>query len=228
MRKKAIVIGGTGATGRKLIKQLLINDKWGKITSVGRKPVLNGDSHEKLQDNVLETLYDLSSTLELWKGHDVFFNCIGTTRKRAGSAKIFIEIEAGISMEAAKIASDAKISHASVVSASGANHNQWARDWIHPLLYIRTIGQKEQTVITNKFNRVSIFRPGMLIRLVHNETWIERIMKEKGLGLRVDDLASAMIYDAGNKNGLSEKDSSVAYLDNENIKAIVEEWEKVK
>ena len=226
--KKAIVIGGTGATGRQLIKQLLANDKWEQITSIGRKPVLNGKSHDKLQDIVLETLYDLSSTEELWKGHDVFFNCIGTTRKRAGSAKKFIEIEAGISMEAAKIASHAKISHASVVSASGANHNQWAKDWIHPLLYIRTIGQKEQTVIKNKFNRVSIFRPGMLIRLVHNETWIERIMKEKGLGLRVDDLASAMIYDAGNKNGLSEKDSSVAYLDNENIKAIVEAWEKVK
>ena len=226
--KKAVVIGGTGATGQQLIKQLLENDKWGQITSIGRKPVLNGKSHDKLQDIVIESLYDLSSTEDLWEGNDVFFNCIGTTRKRAGSAKDFIKVEAGISMEAAKIASHAQISHASVISASGANHNQWAKDWIHPLLYIRTIGQKEQTVIKNKFNRVSIFRPGMLIRLVHNETWIERIMKEKGLGLRVDDLASAMIYDAGNKNGISEKDTPVAYLGNENIKAIVEEWEKVK
>ena len=65
--KKAIVIGGTGATGRKLIKQLLISDKWEQITSIGRKPVLNGQSHDKLQDIVLETLYDLSSTEELWK-----------------------------------------------------------------------------------------------------------------------------------------------------------------
>ncbi len=124
-------------------------------------------------------------------------------------------------MEAAKIASNAQISHASVISASGANHNQWAKDWIHPLLYIRTIGQKEQTLIKNIFDRVSIFRPGMLIRLVDNETWIERIMKSKGLGLRVDDLASAMIYDAENKNKLSEKYSSVAYLSNENIKALI-------
>ena len=68
----------------------------------------------------------------------------------------------------------------------------------------------------------------MLIRLVHNETWIKRIMKEKGLGLRVDDLASAMIYDAGNKNGLAKNNSSVSYLGNKNIKAIVEEREKVK
>ena len=68
----------------------------------------------------------------------------------------------------------------------------------------------------------------MLIRLVDNETWIERIMKSKGLGLRVDDLASAMIYDAENKNEISEKDSSVSYLGNKDIKAIVEEWKKVK
>ena len=219
--KKAVVIGGTGATGQHLIKQLLLNDKWEQITSIGRKPVLNGEKHDKLQDIVLETLFDLSSTEEIWKGNDVFFNCIGTTRKRAGSAKIFIDIEAGISMEAAKIASLARITHASVVSASGANHNQWAKDWIHPLLYIRTIGQKEQTVIKNQFDRVSIFRPGMLIRLMDNESWVERIIKSKGLGLRVDDLASAMIYDAENKNEISEKDSSVTYLGNENIKTLI-------
>ena len=219
--KRAIVIGGTGATGQQLIKQLLDNDSWGQITSIGRKPVLNGKSHKKLQDIVIENLYDLSSTEKLWKGNDIFFNCIGTTRKRAGSAEDFIKVEVGISMEAAKIASYAKISHASVISASGANHNQWAKDWIHPLLYIRTIGQKEQTVIKNKFDRVSIFRPGMLIRLVDNESWVERIMKSKGLGLRVDDLASAMIYDAENKKKISEKDSSVTYLGNENIKTLI-------
>ena len=219
--KKAVVIGGTGATGQQLIKQLLENDKWGQITSIGRKPVLKGKSHVKLQDIVIKSLDDLSSTKILWEGNDVFFNCIGTTRKRAGSAKDFIKVEVDISMEAAKIASNAQISHASVISASGANHNQWAKDWIHPLLYIRTIGQKEQTLIKNIFDRVSIFRPGMLIRLVDNETWIERIMKSKGLGLRVDDLASAMIYDAENKNELSEKYSSVAYLSNENIKALI-------
>jgi len=88
-------------------------------------------------------------------------------------------------------------------------------------IIIRTIGQKEQTLIKNAFDNVSIFRPGMLIRLVDNETWIERIMKSKGLGLRVDDLASAMIYDAENKNEISDKDSPVTYLGNENIKTLI-------
>ena len=220
-KKKAIIIGATGATGKKLLRQLLDSSYWDGVTTVARRPVLGGEGHDKLYEVTIDSFKDLSSTKDDWNGHDVFFNCIGTTRKRAGSAKIFIDIEAGISMEAAKIASLARITHASVVSASGANHNQWAKDWIHPLLYIRTIGQKEQSVIINKFDRVSIFRPGILVRLMDNESWVERIIKSKGLGLRVDDLASAMIYDAENKNEISEKDSSVTYLGNENIKTLI-------
>ena len=216
--RKAVVIGGTGATGCQLIKQLLKSDNWQQVTSIGRKPILNGQNHDKLQDIVIDSLHNMSSTKEIWKGHDVFFNCIGTTRKRAGGAKKFIEIEAGISLEAAKLASQAQIPHASVVSANGANHNQWAQDWIHPLLYIRAMGQKEQTVITNKFDRVSIFRPGMLIRLVDNDTWIERISESKGFGLRVDVLASAMIRDAECKYDMSDKESPVVYVGNDCIK----------
>ena len=223
MSKKAIVIGGTGATGRQLIRQLLVNDKWEQITSIGRKPVLNGKSHDKLQDIVIETLYDLSSTEELWKGHDVFFNCIGTTRKRAGSAKIFIDIEAGISMEAAKIASLAKISHASVVSASGANHNQWAKDWIHPLLYMKTMGKKEQTILSDySFKTVSVFKPGMLIRFPENKNFFERIFESNGSGLNVDILASAMMRDAENVKSLSTNKSQRFFIGNQSIKNVVE------
>ena len=219
--RKAVVIGGTGATGRQLIKKLLKSDNWQQVTSIGRKPVINGQSHHKLQDIVIDSLHNMSSTKEIWKGHDVFFNCIGTTRKRAGGAREFIDVEAGISMETAKLASQAQIPHASVVSAFGANQNQWAKDWIHPFIYIKTIGQKEQTLITNKFKRVSIFRPGMLVRLVGRNTWIGRIMESKGNGLRVDDLASAMIRDAECKHDISDKESPVVYLGNDCIKASI-------
>ena len=220
MKKRAIVIGGTGATGRHLIKQLLLNDNWGDVTSIGRKSVLKGKKHDKLEDIVIDSLYNLSSTKTLWKNQDVFFNCIGTTRKRAGSAKKFIEIEFGISMIAAQLAADANIPHASLVSARGANPNQWALDWIHPLLYIRTMGQKEQTLITNIFDRASIFRPGLLNRLM-DDNWIGRTLKDMDLGLRVDDLASVMIYDAENSNVSSIKKPVITYLDNNKIKSIV-------
>ena len=144
---KAIIIGGTGATGKQLLNQLMQNQNCELVTSIGRKPVLDGAKNDKLVDIVVESLFKLASTEQYWKDNDIFFNCIGTTRQRAGGAKEFIHIEAGISNEAAKMASNAKIHHASLVSAKGANHKIWANNWIQPLLYMKTIGQKEQTVI---------------------------------------------------------------------------------
>ena len=216
---KAIIIGGTGATGKQLLNQLIRNQNCDLVTSVGRRPVLNGEKNDKLVDIVVESLFKLSSTEKYWKDNDVFFNCIGSTRQRAGGAKEFINIESGISNEAAKMAANAKIPHASLISAKGANHKIWAKDWIHPLLYMKTIGQKEQTIISNfSFNKVSIFKPGMLIRLMGKQTWFEHFSESKGFGLRVDILASAMMHDAERvKLGLVEK-SPQFFIGNSHIK----------
>ena len=195
--KKAVVIGGTGATGRQLVQQLLSSVDFQKVTSIGRRPVLNGNGHDKLNDVVINSMSQLHETKDFWNDNDVFFNCIGTTRKKAGGARQFVDIELGISRLAARMASEANIPQASVISANGANHKAWAVDWIHPLLYAKTIGQKEQTVITeNKFKRVSIFRPGMLIRLMNSGQWYDSLIKTMGIGLRVDILSQAMIVDA--------------------------------
>ena len=220
---KAIIIGGTGATGKQLLNQLIRNQNCDLVTSIGRRPVLDGKKNDKLVDIVVESLFKLTSTEKYWKDNDVFFNCIGTTRQRAGGTKEFINIESGISNEAAKMAANAKIPHASLISAKGANHKIWAKDWIHPLLYMKTIGQKEQTIISNfSFNSVSIFKPGMLIRLRGKQTWFENFSELKGFGLRVDTLASAMIHDAERvKLGLVEK-SPQFFIGNNHIKFSLE------
>ena len=216
---KAIIIGGTGATGKQLLNQLIRNQNCDLVTSVGRRPVLDGEKNDKLVDIVVESLFKLSSTEKYWKDNDVFFNCIGSTRQRAGGPKEFINVESGISNEAAKMAENAKIPHASLISAKGANHKIWAKDWIHPLLYMKTIGQKEQTIISNfSFNKVSIFKPGMLIRLMCKQTWFEHFSESKGFGLRVDILASAMMHDAERvKLDLVEK-SPQFFIGNSHIK----------
>ena len=217
---KAIIIGGTGATGTQLLNQLMQNQKCELVTSIGRKPVLDGVKNDKLLDIVVESLSNLSSTEKSWEGNDVFFNCIGTTRQRAGGAKEFIHIEAGISNEAAKMASNAKIHHASLVSAKGANHTTWAKDWIHPLLYMRTMGQKEQTILSNfSFNHVSIFKPGMLIRLQGKQTWFESFSESRGFGLRVDTLASAMIRNAEQVKLGSVEKSPQFFIGNDDIQS---------
>ena len=194
---KSIIIGATGATGRKVLKQLTTNENCSEITSIGRRKLNSNQLNDKINHIVIDSLLDLSQIERNWENHDMFFNCIGTTKKKAGGADQFYEIEYGISNEAARVASKSNIRHASLISASGANHNLWAKKWIHPLFYSKTMGRKEQTIISNyPFQKISIFKPGMLIRNMESKSILDKFLKNSGFGLDVDILAKAMIEDA--------------------------------
>lgn len=216
---KALVIGGTGATGSHLIRKLINNDKFSFITSVGRKPCLNPTSSEKIINVVVDSMSDLSSTKKYWDGNDIFFNCLGTTRSKAGGAKEFMSIEHGISYEAARMAFKSKIENVALISASGANHRKWAPEWIPPLFYMRTMGMKEQTVISDfLFKKVSIFKPGMLVRLTNKQPLIEKFFELSGTGLRVDKLASVMIHSFEVSQSSGENKEIIFYVGNSVIK----------
>tara|TARA_B100001121_G_scaffold160172_1_gene139864 strand:+ start:262 stop:984 length:723 start_codon:yes stop_codon:yes gene_type:complete len=218
--RRALVIGATGATGAQLLSLLLESDNWEKITTISRKPVLNGDNHKKLNQILIDSFDNLDQTAESWVGHESFFNCIGTTRKIAGGAKQFVDIEFGISLKCAELASKAKIPNASVISAGGANANAWAADWIHPLLYAKTIGMKEETLTKHfSFNNVSIFRPGMLIRKYNEHSRLRRFFDSTNLGLPVKTLACALKRDAEAK--LKESRNTIVYIGNKCIKSSI-------
>ena len=221
--KKAVVIGATGATGSQLVKKLLDSDKWRKITTISRRKVIDDVSHNKLNEVIIDSFDDLPSTAESWSGNDIFFNCIGTTRSIAGSAKAFVDIEFGMSLKAAELASNAGIPNASVISAGGANAQSWAVDWLQPLLYIKTIGQKEETLTKHfRFNNVSIFRPGMLIRSYKKGSTLQGFFNSTNLGLPVDLLASSMIRDAESSSLDSENAVPFVYTGNSCIKSLID------
>jgi hypothetical protein len=121
---------------------------------------------------------------------------LGTTRGQAGGAEQFIQVEVGLTKIVNEIAKESKILHVGVVSAQGANKDMWVPStFIHPLLYIRTLGEKQQSVIDSKFPSTSIFQPGMLNRLV-GDRGMENVFVNLLPSLRVDVLAEAMILDA--------------------------------
>ena len=214
---KAIIIGSTGATGTHVLNQLLTNVNCELVTTIGRRSSSGKVKNKKHRDIIIPSLKDLSSTKKYWMDNDVFFNCIGTTRKKAVTAKKFVNIEVGYSNESAKMANQAGISHASLISAGGANPDAWAKEWIHPLFYIKTIGQKELTITKNfPFKKTSIFRPGMLLRLQGKQNFFEYLAQSTGTGLSVDILASAMIRDA-EKMLKNKTRSSNIFIGNKNI-----------
>ena len=221
-KNRGIIVGATGATGSKLVKLLLESDKWEKITTVSRKPVFEGNSHKKLNEVIINSFDKLDQTFNHWKGHDSFFNCIGTTRKIAGGAKQFVDIEYGISLKSAELANKAEIPNASVISASGANPDGFSVDWIHPLLYTKTIGLKEETLSRKyNFNNVSIFRPGMLIRYYDKTSSLQQFFNNSCLGLPVNSLASAMKRDAESIQTQASKTEPIVYIGNKCIKSSI-------
>ena len=221
-KNRGIIVGATGATGSKLVKLLLESDKWEKITTISRKPVFGGNSHKKLNEIIINSFNKLDQTFNHWKGHNSFFNCIGTTRKIAGGAKQFVDIEYGISLKSAELANKAEIPNASVISASGANPDGFSVDWIHPLLYAKTIGLKEETLTRHyNFNNVSIFRPGMLMRYYDESSSLQQFFNDSNMGLPVRLLASAMKRDSEAILEQSNKTESIVYIGNNCIKSSI-------
>lgn len=218
------MIGSTGATGRNVLKQLIEKNNCSRIISIGRRNLNPSQLHDKVKHITVESLLDLSKIEDEWKNNDVFFNCIGTTKKKAGSADKFFEIEYGISNEAARVASLNNIPHACLISASGANHSIWAKKWIHPLFYSKTMGQKERSIVFNfTFEHTSIFQPGMLIRRMNVHNTIDRILEITGLGLEVSDLAKAMINDAENVIFKRRNAPNLVVHGNNNIRLLIKD-----
>lgn len=224
MKFKAIMIGATGATGRRLLELLIEKDTCSHVTSIGRRNLHHSQLHSKLNHITIDSLLDLTKTEDVWKNNDVFFNCIGSTKKKAGSAEKFYEIEYSISNEAARVASKNKIPHACLISASGANHAIWAKKWIHPLFYSKTMGEKEQSIVSNfHFKYTSIFKPGMLIRRMKENGTFDWMLQYSGLGLEVNDLANAMVNDAENIIFKKRSASTLILHGNNNIRMLMKE-----
>ncbi|MCG8567659.1 MAG: NAD-dependent epimerase/dehydratase family protein, partial [Desulfobacterales bacterium] len=81
MKNKAIVIGATGLVGSSLVNQLAESKYFETIITITRRP------SEHPSDKVVNEVVDfdqLEDHASLFKG-DIFFSCLGTTLKRAGS-----------------------------------------------------------------------------------------------------------------------------------------------
>jgi uncharacterized protein YbjT (DUF2867 family) len=152
-RLKAIVLGATGATGQELVKLLLNDPNFSKVTIfVRKKPRIK---HKKL------TTYEIDfSRLNEYKGlinGDVIFSALGTTLSQAGSKTQQYLVDFNYQYEFAKIGSENKVIHYSLVSSVGANINSL-------FFYPKTKGALEEAVKKLGFNNIYIFQPPFLIR----------------------------------------------------------------
>lgn len=149
----AIVVGATGATGKDLVELLLKNESFKQVDVFVRRKL--DIEHERLNIHVID--FDMP---EQW-GHlvkgDVLFSCLGTTLKTAGSKEAQWKIDYDYQYAFAKQAKVNDVSHYVLVSATGSSPDS-------SFFYPRMKGKLEEAVKALGFQKLTIFRPPLLIR----------------------------------------------------------------
>jgi uncharacterized protein YbjT (DUF2867 family) len=149
----ALILGYTGAVGSALLEELVKSDKVNSIVCLGRRPAAY--DHHKIQF-VQADLSKLVNHLDAFSGISRVYCCLGTTMKQAGSKEAFKKVDYNMVVDAANIAKQAGVTHFSLISAVGADAKS-------NIFYNRVKGETESALEAVGFDRISIYRPGLLL-----------------------------------------------------------------
>lgn len=193
MRLQVVVIGGTGATGRELVRQLLAHPQVETVSVLVRRPYF--EAHPKLIEVQVDfdRLIDYSAHI---KG-DIAYSTLGTTIKDAGSKTEQWRIDHDIPLTFAAIAKEHGIPSFVLLSAAGADTDS-------RIYYSQMKGQLEKDIIALEFPNLSILQPGIIDRpgterrgekiALKTIRFINAMGALKGLApIRTADLAKAMV-----------------------------------
>jgi uncharacterized protein YbjT (DUF2867 family) len=149
----ATVIGSTGLTGSFLVQQLLADSAITKVISISRKPLKI--SNAKLTEVLFSDLGQLASIETKIRG-EIYFCCLGTTIKTAGSKENFEKVDHAAIVAFAKIAKTHDAKSFTLVSAMGANANSM-------FFYNQVKGRTEDDVKALGLRSLIIFKPALLV-----------------------------------------------------------------
>ncbi|XP_069888822.1 oxidoreductase HTATIP2 isoform X1 [Dipodomys merriami] len=153
--KSVFILGASGETGKVLLKEILEQRLFSKVTLIGRRTLA---FEEEAYTNVNQELVDfekLDDYVSAFQGHDVGFCCLGTTRKKAG-AEGFVRVDRDYVLKSAELAKAGGCKHFNLLSSRGADKSS-------NFLYLQVKGEVEAKVEELKFDRYSVFRPGVLL-----------------------------------------------------------------
>ncbi|XP_063043953.1 oxidoreductase HTATIP2 isoform X2 [Engraulis encrasicolus] len=153
--KSCFILGGTGETGKALLKEIVDRKLFSRITLIGRRQITFED---KAFENVVQEVVDfekLDDYAATFQGHDVGYCCLGTTKAKAGTEG-FIRVDHDYVLKSAELAKAGGCSHFNLESSKGA-------DKTSSFLYLKVKGQVEADIEQLGFDRYSVYRPAVLM-----------------------------------------------------------------
>ena len=150
--KTALIIGGTGLIGNKLLKLLLESSDYEKVIAFSKREMQL--KHPKLVLEIID--FDKpESYANLVQGDD-FFCTIGTTIKKAGSKEAFRKVDYQYPKQFATIALENGIKQFLLISSLGADEKSGN-------FYLKTKGEIQSFLKNSSFESVSIVQPSLLL-----------------------------------------------------------------
>lgn len=148
----ALVAGGTGLVGRRLVGLLLEAGDYDRIHVLGRSPL--GIADGRLVEHAVE-FEDLGATAGEVGEVDDAFCALGTTIRTAGSKAAFRRVDHDFVLAAAEFARQRGARCFLTVSSLGADPDSGN-------FYLRVKGETERDLQAVGFPRLVIFRPSLL------------------------------------------------------------------
>uniref|UniRef100_A0A7N9DFH2 Protein HTATIP2 n=1 Tax=Macaca fascicularis TaxID=9541 RepID=A0A7N9DFH2_MACFA len=219
--KSVFILGASGETGRALLKEILEQGLFSKVTLIGRRKLtFNEEAYKNVNQEVVD-FEKLENYASAFQGHDVGFCCLGTTRAKAG-AEGFVRVDRDYVLKSAELAKAGGCKHFNLVSSKGADKSS-------NFLYLQVKGEVEAKIEELKFDRYSVFRPGLFTSA---EETFSHCKSEHQFNIDsmvhkhdVEDLYEPVSVPFSYPNGLSENTSIVEKLKHMEARALSAEAE---
>uniref|UniRef100_A0A8D0H7R2 Protein HTATIP2 n=1 Tax=Sphenodon punctatus TaxID=8508 RepID=A0A8D0H7R2_SPHPU len=153
--QSCFILGASGETGKALLKEILNQQIFSKVTIIGRRRLtFEEDEYKSVVQEVVDfdNLDEYSSAFQC---HDVGFCCLGTTRAKAGVAGL-IRVDRDYVCKSAELAKSGRCKHFILESGAAANKHSI-------FLLPRIKGEAEAKIEELNFSRCTILRPALLL-----------------------------------------------------------------
>jgi uncharacterized protein YbjT (DUF2867 family) len=211
---KCILFGGSGEVGGAVARELIESQACSQLTLLGRRRVAPLDDEAKVTQIVVDTsAADFEDTVRAKaQGHEVAISCIGIgSGSAAMTEEQMVEVDVTLLGKFARGCKAAGIEIFELLTSVGVDE----RSANSKIKYVRVMGKKLNTVLDVGFDKLAVFKPGVIVGNAHTPSWLtpftNLIPDSLGWGnIRQDELARAFVAHL-EKNVTTQRDAVVSY-----------------
>ncbi|MEM7588465.1 MAG: NAD(P)H-binding protein [Acidobacteriota bacterium] len=157
--RSIVMMGATGAVGGHVVRTLLTMPDIERLTLLGRRPVEGLDDARVAQHTVAQHIVDIfePGTYTPWlTGHQIAICTLGVGQPSKMSKEEFVRIDRDAVLDFGSACREAGVRHFELLSSVGAGSRSAS-------FYLRTKGELEDGLEALGFERLSLFRPSMIL-----------------------------------------------------------------